>query len=89
MWVWTFITSARATFIGKGKLLIGNGDDFVPIADVTGITMDASGDPSAEWPTDNDLSITIELEATPEERRNLLVWWLMLDALATANRILR
>lgn len=64
-----------ATFIGKGRLFISKGDDFVPIA-------------LAEWPTVGEITISGTIEMDAENRRNLLVWWIMLDALATAHRIL-
>lgn len=77
-----------ATFIGKGKLFIGKGDDFAPVADVTDFSTDAHSDKAIAWPTKTDLSFSIEMEMTPDDRRNFLVWWLMLNALATASRIL-
>ena len=72
------------TYLGKAKLFIVKGDEFVPIADVSPQVEEAL----AKWPTVGEITISGKIEMTPEDRRNLLVYWIMLDALATAHRIL-
>ncbi|AZO29400.1 hypothetical protein [Mesorhizobium sp. M1B.F.Ca.ET.045.04.1.1] len=74
--------------MGKGKMFIGNGDDFTPIADVSQFSTETQSEQSAKWPTDGDLSISLQMTMTPKERRNFLVWWIIFSALATARRIL-
>lgn len=73
-----------ATYICKGKLFFGKGDEFVPIADVIAPDVEAL----AEWPTVGEITISGTFHMDKDDRRNLLVWWLMFSALATASRIL-
>jgi hypothetical protein len=69
-----------ATFIGKGKLFIGDGDEFVPIAVPDYV------DALAEWPTVGEITISGKIEMTPEDRRNLLVYWIMLLSACAAQQ---
>ena len=66
-------------YVSKAKLFIGNdnGDEFTPLEDFA---------PGALWPAD-EITISGTIESA-DDRRNLLVWWIMLDALAAASRIL-
>lgn len=68
-------------FIGKAKLFLGNDndDEFTPIANFA---------PATVWPEQGEITVSGTIDLDAEDRRNLLVWWIMLNALATANRIL-
>ena len=70
------------TYLGKGKLFFVKGDEFVPIAPPEVV------EALAEWPTVGEITISGTFHMDKEQRRSLLVWWLMFSALATASRIL-